>query len=196
MTASNANTKDPKKSTKKSDLLRRIGGPSCLESASMSLSARIKLDQRLTEVFSGFDVLQLTTHHTEFLSVALAETRGSRFDVEAFVIDQHTKFFEKGMNEAHFEIVLQHFLSVLNDCQPDEEVVADAVEVLGSYQKLFNESERRRRLGNTCDDKFGDRDTTDRIRKERVGRSRSGEGLLAMFQTKTKKRNKISTEKP
>ena len=198
-----SSTRPPQDHHKKPDLLRRLGGPCRLESVALSLSSRIKDDQRLCVFFdSSIDVANLTAHHSEFLSVVLGSeiAPGCRAGVESFVSEQHQPFFEKGWNESHFDIVIQHFYTTLEeDSETEYDIIDDAVEVLSSFRPLFVVGGRKRFNLKIKKEERSEEDnrkktvstfSADRVRKERVGRSRSGEGLLEKFRVNSKKRNK------
>ena len=72
------------------------------------------------------------------------------FDVEELILRKHARLFDMGLNCSHFDLVLQHFQSTLQELGVDDEITMDAVQILLPLRQVFAkgvaDSEARRRV--------------------------------------------------
>ena len=128
------------------DLFTRMGGKDHgFEFAVIQFSYRVLEDPKLERFYGSIDLSSLRVFNRELLDLAF-EKHSSDFDVEGRVSLRFLRMFQMGFNEIHFDILVNHFDHALRDAWVEEDVIADAVELLSRMRSCF---ERRRQMFNT-----------------------------------------------
>jgi len=62
------------------------------------------------------------------------------FRVDDLILEKHQRLFEqRGLNERHYDIVLEHFEGTLKDLGVDQQVVAEARAVVAGLRAVFKQ---------------------------------------------------------
>jgi len=93
-------------------------------------------DPVLQPFFQNSDIQLLKWHQFNFMSIAFSHVPET-VDVEELVLKKHARFFDVGMNVTHFDLVLQHFESALNELGIAHETIQEAVNVLLPMRPVF-----------------------------------------------------------
>jgi hypothetical protein len=123
------------------------------------------------------------------LLFAIAEIP-KNIDANARIYLRHYQLFSMGFNESHFDLQSGHLVAVLQESWVEQEVIDDVESCMGAFPVLFESSSTDKKMAK----KFRQKTIHDEETKRSVGRSLSGEGLLAMFKIKREKRAKQSTQ--
>ncbi|CAB9521867.1 MAP kinase-activated protein kinase 2 (Fragment) [Seminavis robusta] len=127
-------------------LLAKLGGPSKLTKLIRVFYDRLLADPDLAFLFTGKNMERLKQHQHQFLEMIFTELPDD-LDVIHYIGERHQHLFAKGLNETHFDLVLQHLLASLpKHLSPVtvEEIKATigslriAFEANGQYNNLHN----------------------------------------------------------
>jgi hemoglobin len=117
-------------------LLKRLGGVTVLAAAIDEFYFRLLADDSLTIFFQNVDLSWLKNHQKNFLMSALS---GS-VDVESAIKHirrAHSRLFDKGLNEKHFDMVATHLVQTLKDMGVEQNLVNEVVAVVGPLRPAF-----------------------------------------------------------
>jgi hemoglobin len=117
-------------------LLKRLGGVTVLAAAIDEFYFRLLADDNLTIFFQNIDLSWLKNHQKNFLMSALS---GS-VDVESAVKHirrAHSRLFDKGLNEKHFDMVASHLVQTLKDMGVEQNLVNEVAAVVGPLRPAF-----------------------------------------------------------
>ena len=121
-----------------------------------ALVDRLQEDRRLSKYFGKeqFDTNDLTSLQEEFLKAcfvngAVKKSKKNNVDNKAVVGHITVRYYaliDQGLNERHFDRMIQHFVEALEDAWIDDQngVTADAVAILNSYRYIFERKSRRK----------------------------------------------------
>jgi len=87
------------------DLFELIGGPTTVEAATERFYDRVLRDDNLRHFFEGADMAHLRSRQAMFVSMLL---RGTVYTGKN-IGDAHARSRDHGLNDAHFDLFLQHF---------------------------------------------------------------------------------------
>lgn len=127
-------------------LLETLGGPKVLEQVSEQFYQRVVQDPRLEIFFVGQDMKRLKGHPYNFMRIAFAagsSSKSSDDDPELpnarKIQHAHRRLIrEKGLNETHFDMMLEHFVATLKeDTTVAQDVIDTATEVIYLYRDSF-----------------------------------------------------------
>ena len=68
------------------------------------------------------------------------------FDVTAYIVEKHHRLFDMGLDETHFDLVVQHLLETLKSMWIEPEVLDDIVKLLGPFREVFVRAGREEKL--------------------------------------------------
>lgn len=117
-------------------LLKRIGGVTVLVAVIDEFYFRLLADDSLTFFFQNVDLSWLKSHQKNFLMSALS----GPVNVEAAIKHirrAHSRLFEKGLNEKHFDAVAVHLVASLNDMGVEEQLVKEVDGIVRSLRPAF-----------------------------------------------------------
>jgi len=102
----------------KRSLLDRLGGPEVVNHICDSLYARVLIDDRVCNFFSGMDVNELMTRQQRFMETLLDDRKLVQLDVLRRI---HQPLVErKGLTDVHFDAVKE----LLDESMMDAEIDA------------------------------------------------------------------------
>jgi hemoglobin len=93
------------------DLYDLIGGRSTIEEATELFYGRILQDDSLRHFFERVDMAHLRSRQTMLISMLL----GGRVYTGKNIRDAHARSRDHGLNDAHFDLFLQHFRAALDE---------------------------------------------------------------------------------
>jgi hypothetical protein len=183
----------------KLDIMQRLGGDNMFDFIITGLVDCLQADPKLEKHFSNFESNNLVAHQKQVLRAALSE-HPDDFDIDSFLLLRHYSLIDRGFNEKHFDLVIKHFVSALEDAWVNEDVIRDAAEILRPFRGIFTKANFEP-AQNKKDDELivpikdeSSKKSAPRREKKPVGRSFSGEGLLKMMRPKGAKRTKHGDE--
>lgn len=120
----------------KEELLQKIGGSAVLHAAVDDFYTRLTADPRLKPFFAHANMAVLKWHQFNIVSIAFTATPAS-YNVTDFVLTRHKKLFDAGLNETHYDIVLEHFDDTFKALNVDPAVIAQAKAVVIPLREAF-----------------------------------------------------------
>ncbi len=93
------------------DLFELIGGRRTIEAATELFYNKILQDQNLHHFFDGVDMAHLRSRQAMFISMLLA----GRVYTGKTLHDAHAQSRGHGLNDAHFDLFLEHFRAALEE---------------------------------------------------------------------------------
>jgi hemoglobin len=93
------------------DLYDLIGGPSTIEAATKLFYEKILQDDSLRHFFEGVDMAHIRSRQAMLISMLL----GGRVYTGTNIRDAHARSRDQGLNNAHFDLFLQHFRAALEE---------------------------------------------------------------------------------
>jgi truncated hemoglobin YjbI len=123
-------------------LLDRIGGRRKLSTIVESLYEKVLEDDRLIEFFAGYDVDDLIDHQKRFLSFALTEIPKD-YDVLDLIERRHARFFERGLSEKHYDLMIHYLVESLHENRVKQALVNEVVQSVKPYRAAFEEGARK-----------------------------------------------------
>eukprot|EP00540_Astrosyne_radiata_P012034 CAMPEP_0116844558 /NCGR_PEP_ID=MMETSP0418-20121206/12763_1 /TAXON_ID=1158023 /ORGANISM="Astrosyne radiata, Strain 13vi08-1A" /LENGTH=220 /DNA_ID=CAMNT_0004475541 /DNA_START=73 /DNA_END=735 /DNA_ORIENTATION=+ len=119
-------------------LLDRIGGATALELAVEKCYARLIADKRLKDFFVGVNIEALMTHQVRFMLMAFTHIPKS-VDVHTLIVTKHSRLFDMGLSEVHFDIFAEHFTATLQELNIDEALIDEALVTVVPLRPCFEE---------------------------------------------------------
>jgi hemoglobin len=191
-------------------LVLRLGGKSDFDLIVMEFCGKIIADPELQPIYKDLDMDDLLTHQKEFLSLVFGE-RPEDMDSSGRIAIRHHDLFQKGLNETHYDKVVEHFEEALQECWVEQDVTDDLLRTLRQYKILFGRGEQDNKTIDVAreylvtQDEFAKQVETRKkevrsrsaprrtssnkgSKKESVERSKSGDSLLSMFRVNRDKR--------
>ena len=93
------------------DLYELIGGSSTIEAATKLFYDKVLQDDSLRQFFDRVDMAHLRSRQAMFISMLLA----GRVYTGKNIHDAHARSRDHGLNDAHFDLFLQHFRAALEE---------------------------------------------------------------------------------
>ena len=93
------------------DLFELIAGPTTVEAATERFYDRVLQDDNLRHFFEGVDMAHLRSRQVMFVSMLLSGTVYTGKNIR----DAHARSRDHGLNDAHFDLFLQHFRAALEE---------------------------------------------------------------------------------
>ena len=93
------------------DLYELVGGRSIIEAATKLFYDKILQDDSLRYFFEGVDMAHIRSRQAMLISMLL----GGRVYTGKDIRDAHAGSRDKGLNDAHFDLFLQHFRAALEE---------------------------------------------------------------------------------
>ena len=105
-----------------------IGGQSTIQAATQRFYERVLEDDRLREFFKRTDMAHLRSRQVMFISMLL----GGRVYTGKDISKAHALARTHGMNQSHFDMVIQHFRAALGEVGVKPENAEQVIQVLES----------------------------------------------------------------
>mmetsp|Transcript_1345 Transcript_1345/g.3389 ORF Transcript_1345/g.3389 Transcript_1345/m.3389 type:complete len:136 (-) Transcript_1345:562-969(-) len=125
-------------------LLERIGGDDALKAAVSAFYGRVLADERLQKFFEGVDPKKLEAHQFRFLKLALTKVPKS-VNVLELIQTKHSRLFDMGLNETHFDMVAAHLVEALKSLGVSEEHINEIVGIVGPLRAVFEKGAQEAR---------------------------------------------------
>lgn len=109
------------------DLYTRLGGHAAVNAAVEIFYRKVIRDPRINMFFSGVDMHQQIEKQKGFLTFAfggVAHYSGQDLRVA------HEPLVQRGLNSAHFDIVIQHLRSTLQELDVEKSLVDEALKIV------------------------------------------------------------------
>lgn len=123
---------------RKEALLTKLGGTHMLHAAVDHFYDKLVADPELQRFFAHTDIQMLKWHQYNFMSIAFAHVPAD-FDVAELILKRHARFFAIGMNEVHFDLVINHFRLTLQELGTSDVLTEEAVDILLPIRKVFQQ---------------------------------------------------------
>lgn len=91
------------------------------------LNGKLQEDERLFDIFNGFDLEVL------FIEFPLD------FEVPGHLLEQHENYFQMGLNEHHFDILMEHLVDTLVELRLKRHLIEEVIDLVGKLRKAFQE---------------------------------------------------------
>jgi hemoglobin len=127
-------------------LLKRLGGVTVLAAAIDEFYFRLLADDSLTIFFQNVDLTWLKNHQKNFLMSALS----GPVDVESAIKHirrAHSRLFDKGLNEKHFDKVATHLVQTLRDMGVEQQLVNEVAAVVIPLRPAFIPASSTKKTG-------------------------------------------------
>jgi hemoglobin len=139
LTSSISPQSKPQVSKPKRTLLDRLGGVPALRAAVAEFYNRLLADPALAIMFVDVPMPLLRTHQFMFLKTAFTSIPDN-FDVYNHILQKHMRlFFDKGLDETHFDLVATHFVQTLQHLGISAELVNEVVGIVVPLRGAFAE---------------------------------------------------------
>lgn len=125
-------------SSKTETLADRLGGTPAVKAAVEGLYTRLLADKDLAHFFENINMTKLKLHQIEFMKVAFTQIPDDS-DVTGMMLKAHTKLFNDGLNETHFDKVAVHLVDTLESLHVRQELIDGVVGVVGPLRGVFEQ---------------------------------------------------------
>lgn len=119
-------------------LADKLGGVPAVKLAVEGLYTRILADEDLAPFFENVSMTKLKLHQVEFFKVAFSQIPDD-LDVAGMMIEKHSKLFQDGLNETHFDKVAGHLVDTLESIDVSQELIDEVVGVVGPLRGAFEQ---------------------------------------------------------
>ncbi len=130
---------DGKIGSVQSPLIDQIGGPEAMASilvpAVEIFYLKLLGDPRISEFFAGVDTERLKNKQVEFMAFVFGSPE--RYTGKDIAQAHQRLIVEKGLNETHFDIVIDHFVATLKELNVPEVILDQAVAILLTSRPVF-----------------------------------------------------------
>lgn len=98
---------------------------------------RLVADEHLTKFFVGISMNRLKIHQKKFLTLVFTEFP-TDIDISAYLVGKHSRLFqEHGLDGSHFDLVVGHLVTALQQLNVAADLIAEAVAILGPLRAVF-----------------------------------------------------------
>ena len=127
---SESSTGEAPRGQNKTSLYDRLGGEAAIDAAVDIFYKKVTNDERIRHFFADTDVNRLARHQKRFLSYAfggLPEYKGNGLRIA------HKSLVEDmGLNDGHFDAVLENLAATLEELQVPQDLIAEAAAIAES----------------------------------------------------------------
>lgn len=123
-------------------LFQKLGGAGPIKAVVGEMYQRLLVDQQTSPFFEKINMGALKHHQVEFMKVAFTAIPEG-LDVPAMLTEKHLALFEAGLNEKHFDVVAGHFVASCQHLEVPQELIDEAVSVIGPLRKVFADGARK-----------------------------------------------------
>ena len=110
-------------------LFEKIGGDAAVNAAVDIFYRKVLADDRINMFFEGIDMEQQAEKQKAFLTVAFGgPNKYSGKDMR----DGHAHLVERGLNDSHFDAVMEHLGATLKELNVPDELIAEAAAIAES----------------------------------------------------------------
>jgi len=131
---------------RKERLVEKIGGQKVLRDAVDKFYSRLVTDPRLASFFEHANLTILKWHQFNIMSIAFTHVPYDNFDVNELILTKHRWLFEDyGLNETHYDIVLEHFHNTLSELGVGEATIQEAQSTVTPLREVFAQGAKQAR---------------------------------------------------
>ena len=112
-------------------LYDRLGGEAAVNAAVDLFYGEVLDDYRINRFFDGLDVSKQAAHLKAFMAVAFG---GPNQYTGRSLRDGHAKLVKKGLNDSHFDAVVEHLGATLTELNVPAELIAEAAGLVESVR--------------------------------------------------------------
>ena len=112
-------------------LYTRLGGEKSLEDAVNIFYKKVLSDVRIKHFFEDVNTERMARMQTAFLSFAFG---GPHRYTGRSLRSSHARLVENGLNDAHFDVVIEHLGSTLKELNVPNALIAEATEIAESVR--------------------------------------------------------------
>ncbi len=112
-------------------LYDRLGGEAAVNAAVDLFYGKVLDDYRINRFFDGLDMSKQAAHLKAFMAVAFG---GPNQYTGRSLRDGHAKLVKKGLNDAHFDAVVEHLGATLTELNVPAELIAEAAGLVESVR--------------------------------------------------------------
>jgi len=106
-----------------SSLFDKLGGDAAIDAAVDKFYVKVLADDRISKFFDGIDMKRLHTHQKAFLTVAFG---GPNKYTASTMRAGHSRMVAMGLNDSHFDAVVENLGSTLQDMGVAEDLIKEA----------------------------------------------------------------------
>ncbi|GAX74586.1 hypothetical protein CEUSTIGMA_g2034.t1 [Chlamydomonas eustigma] len=119
-------------------IYKRLGGSSKIEAIVNILYEKIMEDKKLLPFFQEVSLEYIKSHQVAFLGMAFdGPNPHKRFNVDIMVLAHARLIREKGLEQTHFDLFIQHFLSSLQHLNVPQLLINEMMTVVGPLRLAF-----------------------------------------------------------
>ncbi len=96
---------------------------------------KLLADERINKFFVGIDTERLKNKQVEFMAYVFGSP--ARYTGKDIAQAHQRLIDEKGLNETHFDIVIDHFIATMKELNVADAVTEQAVEILQTSRPVF-----------------------------------------------------------
>ncbi|GAX24690.1 hypothetical protein FisN_4Hu248 [Fistulifera solaris] len=119
-------------------LLSKLGGSDAIKATVEEMYKRLVDDPETAVFFEEINMAFLKQHQLDFMKIAFTVIPDD-LDVPGLLKEKHSSLFKKGLNEKHFDIVAKHFVGAMNHLNVPQELIDEAVSIIGPLRVVFEE---------------------------------------------------------
>ena len=117
------------KTTSKQSLFDRIGGMAAVNAAVEIFYSKVLADERISHFFRWVDINALTDKQKAFLAYAF----GAPMNYTGKSMRKaHAHLVEHGLNDTHFDAVMEHLTGTLRELEVAEQLIAEVKQIAES----------------------------------------------------------------
>lgn len=128
------------------DFITKIGGKAQFDFFLISFCEEIKDDERLQPFFGCYGMDSMVNLFRDFCLALVLEPNGtstsSSRNTQQRIVRRFRCFFKIGLNESHFDMIEKYFLSTLEDCWVQEDVVGLCKINFAELRPIFKQNAR------------------------------------------------------
>ena len=117
------------KTTSKQSLFDRIGGMAAVNAAVEIFYSKVLADTRVAHFFRWVDINALTDKQRNFLAYAFGASMNY---TGKSMRNAHAHLVDHGLNETHFDAVMDHLLATLRELEVAEPLITEVAQIAES----------------------------------------------------------------
>ena len=112
-------------------LYERLGGEAAVNAAVDLFYSKVLDDYRINRFFDNMDMSKQAAHLKAFMSLAFG---GPNAYEGRSLRDGHARLVKKGLNDSHFDAVMEHLGATLTELNVPAELIAEAAALVESVR--------------------------------------------------------------
>ncbi|HHH48099.1 MAG TPA: group 1 truncated hemoglobin [Gammaproteobacteria bacterium] len=120
---------DEEKAAREQSLFDRIGGEAAVDAAVDIFYRKVLADDRIKDFFEGVDMDKQAAKQKAFLTMAFG---GPNNYTGEDMRKGHAHLVERGLNDSHFDAVMENLAATLQELKVPDELIAEAAAIAES----------------------------------------------------------------